>query len=351
MLATQQFVFRHNASLKPFNTLSLNSTAQYLADVYSEADLQQLLQSVTAKRLPLFVLSGGSNVLLPEYVPGVVLRPLLKGIRVLEDNEHDVLVEVLAGEEWHPFVQYCLAQGWYGLENLSLIPGFVGASPIQNIGAYGVEAGDCIEYVRAWHIQNERWVHIHKADCQFAYRDSIFKQQAGQWVISRVVFRLSKQAKLSLGYGDVQQQAGRHPTPQSVANAIIHIRQAKLPDPQKIPNVGSFFKNPVISDTQFSVLKQQYPSLSGYPLSGPQANPQQVKVAAGWLIEQAGWKGKRLGNVGMYEKQALVLVNHGVASLQDVQRTSQAVQQSVYDKFNIRLEQEPVLVPGATAQA
>lgn len=333
-------VFKQNASLKPFNTLSLNSTAQYLAEAYSEDDLQQILQSVTAKRLPLFVLSGGSNVLLPEYIPGIVLRPLLKGITVLEEDDEHVLVEVMAGEVWHPFVQYCLAQGWYGLENLSLIPGYVGASPIQNIGAYGVESGDCIEYVRAWHITEQRWYHISKAECEFAYRDSIFKRQAGQWVISRVAFRFNKKPHLTLSYGDVQQQAGRHPTPQSVADAIIRIRQSKLPDPEVIPNVGSFFKNPVITDTQFSTLKQQYPALSGYP----QANVHEVKVAAGWLIEQAGWKGKRLGNVGMYEKQALVLVNHGIATLQDVQRTSQAVQQAVVEKFSIQLEQEPVLV-------
>lgn len=332
-------VFEQNASLKSLNTLALNSTAKYLATVDSEQDLQAVLNSVTAKRLPLFILSGGSNVLLSEYIDALVIHPVLKGIRIVQETDQHVLVEVMAGEEWHPFVQHCIQQGWYGLENLSLIPGYVGAAPIQNIGAYGVEVGEYIDSIRAWHIAGQCWQTLMPAQCRFAYRDSVFKQQAGEWVISRVTFRLRKQPKLLLSYGDVQQQAGRHPTARSVANAIISIRQSKLPEPKKIANVGSFFKNPTISATQFTGLKQQYPQLNGYP-----QGPDLVKVAAGWLIEQAGWKGRRIGNVGMYERQALVLVNHASASLADVQTLSAAVQHDVQARFGIQLEAEPVLV-------
>lgn len=332
-------VFEQNASLKSLNTLALNSTAKYLATVDSEQDLQAVLNSVTAKRLPLFILSGGSNVLLSEYIDALVVHPVLKGIRIVQETDQHVLVEVMAGEEWHPFVQHCIQQGWYGLENLSLIPGYVGAAPIQNIGAYGVEVGEYIDSIRAWHIAGQCWQTLTPQQCGFAYRDSMFKQQAGEWVISRVTFRLSKQPKLLLSYGDVQQQAGRYPTARSVADAIISIRQSKLPEPKKIANVGSFFKNPTISATQFTGLKQQYPQLNGYP-----QGPDLVKVAAGWLIEQAGWKGRRIGNVGMYEKQALVLVNHASASLADVQTLSAAVQYDVQARFGIQLEAEPVLV-------
>lgn len=332
-------LFEQNASLKALNTLALHSTAKYLATVDTEQDLLAVLNSVTAKRLPVFILSGGSNVLLSEYINALVIHPVLKGMRVLKETDQHVLVEVMAGEEWHPFVQHCIAQQWYGLENLSLIPGYVGAAPIQNIGAYGVEAGEYIDSIRAWHIAEQRWYELKPAQCQFAYRDSIFKQQAGQWVISRVTFRLRKQPKLVVSYGDVQQQAGRHPTARSVADAIISIRRSKLPEPQKIANAGSFFKNPTISTTQFTGLKQQYPLLNGYPQV-----PDLVKVAAGWLIEQAGWKGRRIGSVGMYDKQALVLVNHASASLADVQAVSAAVQHDVLQKFGIALEAEPVLV-------
>lgn len=331
--------FEHYASLKAFNTLALDSTARYLATVDTEQSLLEVLTSVTARRLPLFILSGGSNVLLDHHIQALVIRPLLKGIRIIGDTTDHVLVEVMAGEDWHDFVQYSIQQHWYGLENLSLIPGYVGAAPIQNIGAYGVEVGEYIESIGAWHIAQQRWYNLKAEECHFAYRDSIFKQQAGQWVISRVVFRLKKQADLVLSYGDVKQLAGSHPTARSLANAIIHIRQSKLPDPKKIANVGSFFKNPIISNTQFTGLKQQYPFLSGYPQSEGL-----TKIAAGWLIEQAGWKGKRLGNVGMYEKQALVLVNHAKASLADVQAVSAAVQHSVLEKFAVQLEAEPVLV-------
>ena len=328
-----------NVSLTAFNTLALISEARFLATVTSEQDLLDVLSSANAKKLPIFILSGGSNVLLSESINAVVIRPLLKGINLIKQDDAYVWVEVMAGEEWHPFVQYAVAQGWYGLENLSLIPGYVGASPIQNIGAYGVEVSQHIEQIKAWHIPSQSWQVLAPEQCQFAYRDSIFKRQAGDWIITRVLFKLAKQASFVLSYGDVREQAGTTPTLQSVADAIIQIRQSKLPDPKKIGNAGSFFKNPVIDLQYYEQLRLQHPNLTGYVQPSGQ-----VKVAAGWLIDQAGWKGKQIGNVGMYKKQALVLVNYGVASLKDVQQVSLAVQESVLKKFGIQLEPEPVLV-------
>ena len=331
--------FEQHASLTRLNTLGLQSAARFLATVASEEDLLEALNSDQAKKLPIFILSGGSNVLLAESINAVVIRPLLKGISVLNQDDDHVWLEVMAGEEWHPFVQHVVSQGWYGLENLSLIPGYVGASPIQNIGAYGVEVSQHIEKIKAWHIPSQSWQMLTPEQCQFAYRDSIFKQQAGDWIITRVVFKLSKHPNFVLNYGDVREQAGAIPTLQSVSNAIIQIRQSKLPDPKEIGNAGSFFKNPVIDQQYYEQLRLKHPSLTGYlQPSG------QVKVAAGWLIDQAGWKGKQIGSVGMYKKQALVLVNYGVASLKDVQQVSLAVQQSVLEKFGIQLEPEPVLV-------
>ena len=331
--------FEQEASLTTLNTLGLSSKARFLVTVDSEQSLLEALNSAQAQQYPVFILSGGSNVLLAESIGALVIRPLLKGIQLIKQDDAQVWVEVMAGEEWHPFVQFSLEQGWYGLENLSLIPGYVGASPIQNIGAYGVEVSQHIAQITAWHVPTQSWKILTSKQCQFAYRDSIFKQQAGDWIITRVQFKLSKQAHLVLNYGDVREQAGSTPTPQSVANAIIQIRQSKLPDPKIIANAGSFFKNPVIDRQHYEQLRLQHPHLGAYP----QANGN-VKIAAGWLIDQVGWKGKRIGNVGMYEKQALVLVNYATASLQDVERVSQAVQQDVLTKFAVQLEVEPVLV-------
>ena len=331
--------FEQDASLTSLNTLGLSSKAQFLVTVDSEQALIDALHSAQAQQYPVFILSGGSNVLLAESINALVIRPLLKGITLIKQDDAHVWVEVMAGEEWHPFVQFALQQGWYGLENLSLIPGYVGASPIQNIGAYGVEVSQHIAHIKAWHVPTQSWQILTPQQCQFAYRDSIFKQQAGDWIITRVQFKLNKQAHLLLNYGDVRDQAGDTPTPQSVANAIIQIRQSKLPDPKIIANAGSFFKNPVIDRQHYEQLRLQHPQLVAYPQPSGQ-----VKIAAGWLIDQAGWKGKRIGNVGMYEKQALVLVNYATASLQDVQRLSQAVQQDVFSKFAVQLEAEPVLV-------
>ena len=322
------------------NTLRLPCTARFVADVYSIVGLNAILTSVTAKRFESLILGGGSNLLLPESLDALVIRPLLRGVRLVDAEGDRVVIEAMAGESWHDFVMTTLAQGWYGLENLALIPGTVGAAPVQNIGAYGVELVDRLDSVQVMDKAGKlRDFQPHQ--CHFSYRDSMFKQQDGEWVIVSVRFSLSRKPNLILGYGDIVQAAGIHPTPLSVARAICHIRSQKLPDPAVLANAGSFFKNPCITATDFQRLKTQYPQISGYP----QADGH-IKLAAGWLIEQAGWRGRRLENasqrVGMYDKQALVLVNYGGAVVRDVLALSAAVQADVWDRFSVKLEREPV---------
>lgn len=328
------------ARLDQLNTLRLPCVARFVAEVHSVDDLTVILTSVTAKRFPRLVLGGGSNLLLPEVLDRLVIRPMLRGIRLIKTTGDQVIVEAMAGEPWHEFVMTTLARGWYGLENLALIPGTVGAAPVQNIGAYGVELVDRLHSVQV--MDRAGKLHEFKPDqCQFSYRDSIFKQRNGEWVIVSVRFALTLTPKLFLGYGDVVKAAGTHPTPLSVANAICQIRSQKLPDPAKIANAGSFFKNPCVVLADYQRLKALYPNITGYP----QADGQ-IKLAAGWLIEQAGWRGRRLagtaGRVGMYEKQALVLVNYGGGTARDVLALSEAVQADVWSCFEVKLEREPV---------
>ena len=331
--------FIEQADLTARNTFAIAATAQFLAEVYSESQLVALLNTVTAKRLPILVVGGGSNMVLSQDYQGLVICPQLLGIRCVSQGQTTVLIEAAAGENWHQFVQHCLAQGWYGLENLSLIAGTVGAAPIQNIGAYGVELKDSFVSLRAVCRQTGQIREFSRAECEFGYRDSVFKRQyKDQYIITAVRFKLSKVAKASLKYGDIHQELNSKgittPTPQQVAQAVIAIRQRKLPDPAQIGNAGSFFKNPVISQAQFEVLKQQYPNIVAYPQA------QSVKLAAGWLIEQAGWKGQSLGQAGVYQKQALVLVNRGAATGQEVVNLAQAIQKSVLEKFGVNLEIE-----------
>ena len=328
-----------HADLTACNTMRLPSIARYLARPTTLDELQQVLHSELAAQYPLLVLGGGSNLLLAERLPMLVIQPALMGIRVTQAERDQVWVAAMAGENWHDFVQYCLAHGYYGLENLSLIPGTVGACPIQNIGAYGVEVADRLAWVEAIDLHTQVLRRFSVEECQFAYRDSLFKQQAGRWLITQVCFALSTQPNLVLQYGDVKTLAGDAPTPQSVAAAVIQIRQSKLPDPAQIPNTGSFFKNPVISATQFQQLQQQYPQIAGYPQPDGQ-----VKLAAGWLIDQAGWRGRRLGKVGMYQQQALVLVNPDGGTLSDVLALSAAVVADVERQFAVTLWPEPVMV-------
>ncbi len=334
MISVQQ-----NFDLTALNTLALKSESSHYIALTDMAQLESAIQYARDEQLNIFVLSGGSNLLLPESFHALTIHMLMQGKEILAETTHDIVIKVQAGEIWHDFVCDCCAKGYHGLENLALIPGRVGAAPIQNIGAYGVEAGEFIDRIWAYDLAENQDVVLDASNCHFAYRDSIFKQQAGRYIIYAVSFRLLKQPQLKLNYADVAQRLGEHPTPDKLLRAIIKIRQQKLPQPEQYPNAGSFFKNPVLTQPHFDQFIQQHPDAPHYP----QAR-HEVKVAAGWLIDQAGWKGKRLDDVGMFERQALVLVNYGKASLQDVQRTYQQIQTDIYQKFAIRLEPEPVLL-------
>lgn len=324
--------------LKPFNTLSLDAVASHYCKIQSIDDLIQALDFAKQQQLNILILSGGSNMLLPEQIHALVLHMDIQGIELLDADDQVQRLRVGAGQSWHDFVLWTTQQGFYGLQNLALIPGLVGASPVQNIGAYGVEVGEFIESVEVYDRENHSFSSIKAADCDFAYRHSIFKDYPGRYIITHVIFRLLKQPELKLNYGDLKTAVGEEQTPENLERQVIQIRQSKLPDPKEYPNVGSFFKNPVVDLQFFDQIAQQFPNLPHYP----QPN-NQVKMAAGWLIDQSGWKGKQLGSVGMFHKQALVLVNYANASLKDVRATYQAVQADVQEKFGVLLEPEPVL--------
>lgn len=324
--------------LKPFNTLSLDAVASHYCKIQSNDDLTQALDFAKQQQLNVLILSGGSNMLLPEQIHALVLHMDIQGIELLDADDQVQRLRVGAGQSWHDFVLWTTQQDFYGLQNLALIPGLVGASPVQNIGAYGVEVGEFIESVEVYDRENHSFSSIKAADCDFAYRHSIFKDHPGRYIITHVIFRLLKQPELKLNYGDLKTAVGEEQTPENLERQVIQIRQSKLPDPKEYPNVGSFFKNPVVDLQFFDQIAQQFPNLPHYP----QPN-NQVKMAAGWLIDQSGWKGKQLGSVGMFHKQALVLVNYANASLKDVRATYQAVQADVQEKFGVLLEPEPVL--------
>lgn len=324
--------------LKPFNTLNLEAIAAYYSQIQSTDDLIAALEFAEQQQLNVLILSGGSNMLLPEQIDALVLHMDIQGIEMLEGNEQHQCLRVGGGQVWHDFVLWTTEKKFYGLQNLALIPGLVGASPVQNIGAYGVEVGEFIHAVEVYDRKLKKFDSIPAADCHFSYRHSIFKDDPTRYVITHVTFKLLKQANLKLNYGDLKAAVGDNLTAENLQQQVIRIRQSKLPDPKEFPNVGSFFKNPIVNQQVFDQIAVHFPNLPHYP----QANDQ-VKMAAGWLIDQAGWKGKQLGPVGMFHKQALVLVNYGHASLKEVRQTYGAVQQAVWDKFKIMLEPEPVL--------
>lgn len=324
--------------LQAFNTLHLQAVASHYVKVASVQALQEALDYASSQQLNVLILSGGSNILLPEYVHALIIHMDIQGIEVLAETDSHVSVHVGAGQNWHEFVLYSTAHHWFGLQNLALIPGLVGACPVQNIGAYGVEVGEFIEQVHVYDRELQQLTQLAAEQCHFSYRHSIFKEHPNRYVIVGVTFKLRKTADLQLAYGDLRQAVGEEQTAENLQKQVIAIRQSKLPNPAEFPNVGSFFKNPLISQAQYQQLAQLYPNLPHYP----QKNGA-VKIAAGWLIDQAGWKGKRLGAVGMFARQALVLVNYESANLTDVQQTYRAVQAAVQQKFNIVLEPEPVL--------
>ncbi|MFN1267015.1 UDP-N-acetylmuramate dehydrogenase [Pseudomonas lundensis] len=331
-----------DASLKPFNSFGVDVRARLFAEAHNDDEVREALQYCAERELPLLVIGGGSNVLLTQDVQALVLRMATRGIRVIEDSGQRVVVEAEAGEVWHAFVLWTLAQGFAGLENLSLIPGTVGAAPMQNIGAYGVEIKDVFAGLTALDRQTGQLRDFTLEECNFGYRDSVFKQHPGRWLILRVRFALSRAARLHLEYGPVRQrlsEQGIHqPTATDVSRAISSIRSEKLPDPAVLGNAGSFFKNPVVSSAMAAELKLTHPNLVGYP----QADGQ-VKLAAGWLIETAGWKGFREDDAGVHRLQSLVLVNYGAATGLQLLSLAQRIQEDIARRFNVKLEMEPNL--------
>ena len=332
--------------IRAFNTFGMNVKAAFFSQLTDLAQLPILLAQPVVQQGPLLWLGGGSNMLFTQDFDGVIIQNCLKGVQLLAEDEQTVLVEAAGGEVWHSFVQYTLQQGWSGLENLSLIPGTVGASPIQNIGAYGVEVKDLIhEVVCADLATGGSEVVLSNADCHFAYRDSVFKQAlAGRYLVTAVRFRLHKTFQPRIGYGDISKALAAMgcsdaPTAQQVSQAVISIRQSKLPDPAVLGNAGSFFKNPIVPREQADALLVQHPTLPHYP----QADGN-VKLAAGWLIEQAGLKGYRDGDAAVHDKQALVLVNHGQASGAQMWALASKVRQTVYQQYGVVLDPEPIVL-------
>lgn len=327
---------QQNVSLLAFNTFGIDVPAAYYTELHKEEDVAAL----AALRRPLHVLGGGSNVLLTGPVKGVVVRNRLKGISLLREDDSNVWLRVAAGEIWHELVLHTISHGWGGLENLALIPGTVGAAPIQNIGAYGVEAKETIESVSYFDLEEERMVTIENEACQFGYRDSVFKHTLkGRVLITSVVFKLSKHPFFNTSYGAIEEELHKMgvdtPSVNAVAQAVINIRSSKLPDPAKVGNAGSFFKNPTISRSEYNNLLAAYPGMPHFKVS-----EELVKVPAAWLIEQCGWKGHRRGDAGVHDRQALVLVNLGTATGAELWHLSGEIVSSVQERFSIVLERE-----------
>jgi UDP-N-acetylmuramate dehydrogenase len=331
-----------NVSLKAYNTFGVAVSARHFAEAFTDEDVREALAYSAGHDLPLMVIGGGSNLLLTRDVDALVLRMASRGTRITHEDCGGAIVEAEAGEPWHPFVLETLAQGLAGLENLSLIPGTVGAAPMQNIGAYGVELKDVFHSLIAMDRHNGELREFTLADCAFGYRDSVFKHQPGRWLILRVRFKLSFSASLHLDYGPVRQrleeQGIKEPSPMHVSRAICAIRSEKLPDPATLGNAGSFFKNPLVPAEQFDQIKSAWPGVVGYPQPDGQ-----VKLAAGWLIEQAGWKGFREGDAGVHALQSLVLVNYGQASGKQLLALAQRIQSDILERFGVALEMEPNL--------
>lgn len=337
--------FLENADLRPYNTFGIQASARYFTAIHSTDDLMSLLSSPQFRKGPHLVLGGGSNMLFTGNYPGVVARMEVKGIETIDEDDDFITLFVGAGESWHGLVMHAVAHNYGGIENLSLIPGTCGAAPMQNIGAYGVEIKDVIVSVNAIDKQTGKAKTFSHAECAFGYRESIFKQQAkDQYIITGITIRLTKRNHAQhLQYGAIQEtlqnMSVSSPTIRDVSNAVIHIRQSKLPDPAKVGNAGSFFKNPSITTDAFASLKEKYPAIPSFP-----STEGLVKVPAGWLIEQCGWKGKRFDNIGVHPQQALVLVNYGGGEGRKIWDLAMQIRDSVIGKFNIVLNPEVNIV-------
>ena len=332
--------FKENYDLQALNSFGLSCFAKKFIAVDSEDSLVEFLGACEGSDEKLLILGGGSNILFTQDFDGIVVKNEIKGINVIKEDQENVWLKVGAGEIWHHLVLYCVSNNWAGIENLSLIPGTVGAAPIQNIGAYGVEVKNLIKEVETINITtSQKRVYLNK-ECDFGYRDSIFKRDLkGQVVISSVIFKLKKNAEPNISYGAVQsllkERGATKPTIRDVSDAIVRIRKSKLPDPKEIGNAGSFFKNPVVAIYLYESLKKIYPSIPGYVI-----DHESIKIPAGWLIEQAGWKGKTIGAIGVHKNQALVLVNYGGGKGMDLTNLAFEIKNDILTKFGIDIVPE-----------
>jgi UDP-N-acetylmuramate dehydrogenase len=332
-----------NASLRGRNTLGVDARAAMLVEVTQSESLAELFGYAMLKTQDVLVLGEGSNLLLTRDWPGVALSIAARGIRVLDDDSRGARIRVEAGEHWNDFVHWSLGRGFAGLENLALIPGTVGAAPIQNIGAYGVEVREFVAEVETWDRADARFVRFGNAQCEFAYRDSLFKRERDRYVVVAVSFDLPRQHELRLDYAGVRDELAAMrvdtPTPATVAEAIVRLRTRKLPDPARIGNAGSFFKNPIVDEARADALRREHPDLPAWP-----GGDGGIKLSAAWLIERAGFKGMRDGDAGISERHALVLVNHGHASGAQLWALAQRVREGVRERFGVELEAEPRVV-------
>lgn len=333
-------IIQQNYSLKPFNTFGIDVTANFFCIAHTVDDIKSILTNDKWKQMPLLILGGGSNVLLTKNFEGLVIKNELKGISIVEDADDYVLVKAMAGEVWHELVMWCIDRNYAGIENLSLIPGSVGAGPMQNIGAYGVELKNTFHQLEALNRSTSTIEIFNASDCQFGYRQSVFKSSLkDKYIITSVTFKLNKNPQFNTRYGAIEQELLKTGVTElsirNISNAVIAIRKSKLPDPVQLGNAGSFFKNPEVTTAQFETIKTNYPDCVGYPL--PDGN---IKLAAGWLIEQCGWKGKVIGKTGAHKNQSLVLVNYGGATGKEVYQLAKSIQQSVVEKFDVFLEME-----------
>ena len=332
---------KENISLQHLNTFGIDAKAKFFIEVSTDQVLQELLHHAVFRNNKYLILGGGSNILFTKNFDGLVIKSAMMGITVTAENDDFIFVRAGSGENWHQLVMHCLQHNWGGVENLSLIPGTAGAAPMQNIGAYGVEIQNVIENVNGIELSTGALRTFTNSDCHFNYRESIFKQELKEkYFISSITLRLTKKKhQINTSYGAIQdilkQQNITDPTIQDVSVAVMSIRQSKLPDPRVIGNAGSFFKNPTVHEKEVELIKKEYPSIPIYPIGN-----QNVKVAAGWLIEQCGWKGKKLGNIGVHPQQALVLVNYGNGKGEEIFQLAMKIQASVKDKFGITLATE-----------
>lgn len=338
--------FQSNVSLANLNSFGFSVVAEEYVVLDQTSQLPELINYVRTRHLPLLVLGGGSNLILADDIPGVVAHIQLQGYQLISEQRDHVIIRVAAGEPWHETVKRSLADGYYGLENLALIPGSVGAAPVQNIGAYGVELKDRLKRLQVYDTQTEALVWLSPEDCQFGYRESLFKSmEPNRFIITCVEFKLTKDSmQVNLGYQALKETCVKLSnnaaiTPDHVFEAVCYLRQQKLPNPSEIGNVGSFFKNPRVSKTDYLSLKKRFPALVGFADKGA------YKLAAGWLIETCGWKGQFIDSVGVYDKQALVLVNRGGGNREQVESLAASIAESVLQTFGVRLEVEPRFYP------